>query len=336
MAPTAPRRRRRSISVSEFLIGALIGVCGVIVMFVVFWPAEKPLPPPPPAPVKHVSLPKPPPPPPPVPQDLLTRATLIGPDSVLAGGVLSVRWTGPDNPDDFVTLVKPDAPDTEYAENQATKTGRILEFTVPEETGPYELRYIAGRARQILGRSPVTVMPLTAEISAPGQAVLGTSITVNWTGPNRPGDFLTIVPPEASEEVFESVTAVDQGSPVTMQVPVDPGDVEIRYLSKSHKVLGRKTINITIPVTTLFAPDQVTAGNAIEVSWHGPDSPHDSITLVSRGAPDGKYGRSTPTSKGSPLTIRAPKHAGKMELRYMTGSGSKSLVLSRRPIVIKP
>ena len=309
-------------------------MAGVAVLLVLWWPARKPPPPPPPPPAKHVAKPQPPPPPPAPPPDVLTRATLIAPDFVRADSVVTFRWTGPDNPEDFVTLVKPGAPDTEYAESQATKTGRMLSLTVPDEAGPYELRYIAGRARQVLGRAPLTVMPLTAEISAPGQAILGTRITVNWTGPNRPGDILTIVPPDAADEVSDTVASAEQGPPVEMMVPVDPGDVEIRYLSKNHKVLGRKTINITIPVTTLFAPDQVKAGSAFDVRWQGPDSPRDSITIVSQGARDGRYGPFTPTSQGSPLTLLAPKDGGKMELRYMTGS--KSLVLARRSIDVQP
>jgi len=323
--------RRRKI-----LLGSLLGLAAVIVVLVMTWPTPPPAVPVAPAPPpQRVALPPAPPPPPAEPTpDVLVRATLIAANSILVGEVVTVRWTGPENPDDFVTLVKPDAAETEYGEIHPTKSGRNLQFSAPEEPGTMEWRYIAGRAKKILGRSLITVRPLTASLTAPGEVVLGTSFAVKWIGPNRPGDFLTVVSPDVSDEIVGAATPVSSGSPATLLAPVDPGSAEIRYVTKGNKVLSRRPITIIIPVTTLFAPQGVKAGSTFAVRWHGPDSPSDSITLVPRGTPDGKLGQSVPTAQGSPLTMVAPAEAGRMELRYMTGS--KSLVLARSPIEIQP
>jgi Ca-activated chloride channel family protein len=176
-------------------------------------------------------------------------------------------------------------------------------------------------------------MPLTAEISAPSQAALGSKITVSWSGPNRPGDRLTIVTPEVSDSVADVFVPTSAGSPTEFTLPVDPGDFEIRYITANHQVIGRRPLLITIPVTTLSAPDTVTAGATFEVQWRGPDSPADVVTLLPRGTPEGRRGVSTPTANGSPLTLVAPEEGGVMELRYV--AGSKALTLARRPIVIR-
>lgn len=327
--------RRKSVRRRKILLGSMVILAAAILFLLLARPTTPQPAPPAPAPLAKAVVAPPPPPPPPEPTpDVLARATLIAPDSVLVGETVSVRWTGPENPSDFVTLVKPEAGETEYGEIHPTSSGRILQFSVPDDAGTLEWRYIAGRAKKILGRAFITARPLTASLTAPGQVILGSTFEVKWAGPNRPGDFLTIVAPDASDETVTATAPVATGSPVTLVAPVDPGSAEIRYVTKGNKVLSRRPISIIIPVTTLFAPEVVKAGATFAVRWHGPDSPADSITLVPRGTPDGKLGESVPTANGSPLNIVAPTESGRMELRYMTGS--KSLVLARSPIEIEP
>jgi Ca-activated chloride channel family protein len=264
---------------------------------------------------------------------VLTPATLAAPDSLVVGSVLLVRWNGPDNPNDFVTLVEAEIPDATYGETRPTRSGRALEFLSPDRPGRWELRYVAGRAKKVLGRTVVTLRPLSAEIAAPGQAVMGTRLAVNWKGPNRPGDFLTIINRKTSDGVIGTTSLVDRGSPLELTVPVEPGEAEIRYMTKDGKVIGRHSLMITIPVTTLFAPDEVVAGATFEVRWHGPDNPSDAVALVPLGA-SGQAPRSTSTTLGSPLKLTAPSESGPAELRYL--AGPKALVLSRRPIRVLP
>ncbi len=328
------RQRQRRIS-------ALVGITGLALVAVVLWPrtghvAPPAAPPPQVTPTKSVpavaqSA---------VPQpaaddvDVITRATLRAPETVPYGTPLKVFWTGPDNPADFITLVRPDAPAGTYGLRQPTKAGWKLAFPAPEESGPWEIRYIAGRAKQILARMIVTVRPRTADLTAPDQAILGTSIVVKWTTPIRPGDCLAIVSRDAADGVFGSATSVSAGPSVELAVPTEPGDAEIRYMTKDHQVIGRAPLAITIPITTLSAPDEVTAGTTFEVAWNGPNSPGDKIALVAPQRAATAKPISAPTASGSPLQLRAPRKTGRAELRYV--AGSNGLVFARRPIRVVP
>src|SRR5678809_190310 len=44
----------------------------------------------------------------PNPVEALTPATLTAPERIVAGSAFSVTWVGPNNPGDYVTIVKPD------------------------------------------------------------------------------------------------------------------------------------------------------------------------------------------------------------------------------------
>ncbi|MEO6876583.1 MAG: hypothetical protein ABI222_17345 [Opitutaceae bacterium] len=332
--PTKPIRRRRDYA-TELRVVAVIALVGGAVVGGVLWLRQPRI-------VPSVAVVAPPPPPPPVkpapahlPEtDNLLRATIGAPASIAFGDSISARWTGPDNPADFVTLVKPDTPPTIYGEKHPTKDGWRMTFAAPDESGPWELRYIAGRAKKILGQTTVVVRPRVAELAATDQAIIGTEIAVRCTTVSRPGDCLTIVSSDTPDGTFETVTAVNGAASVQMTVPLEPGDAEIRYMTKDHEVLGRRPLTITIPITSLFAPDEVVAGATFEVRWNGPNRPTDEIRLVPLPPSTTSRPHFALTANGSPVNLKAPAESGRAELRYVIGP--KSLILARRPIQILP
>lgn len=313
----------------------MIAIAGFTVVAVVLWLPHTWVPVPAPPPPRAAAPAPPPAAPPPAPEaELLIRATLSAPESIKFGESLTFHWTGPDNPTDFVTLVRPDAPADKYGMKRPTKAGWKLAFPAPAENGLWELRYVAGRSRKVLGQTVVTVRAPTAEITAPDQAILGTQIVVNWTGPNRPGDCLTIVARDTPDGKFESIVSVGNGQPVAMTVPSEPGDAEIRYMTNDHQVIGRHAFTVTIPITTLFAQDEVEEGATFEVRWNGPNNPDDVIALVSPQTTPATRHDAAPTMNGSPISLRAPRKSGRAELRYV--ASPKGLVFARRPIQIVP
>ncbi len=267
------------------------------------------------------------------PDEVLTPATVQAPLQVGAGAVLSVAWTGPDNKGDYVTIVRKDAAAGTSGSYRLTREGRSLELTAPIEPGDCEVRYVTGRSQTILGRAPVTVTPATATLNATAEVVLGTTLSVEWTGPNNPGDFITLVPKEQPDGQFGNYTYTTKGSPMSVVVPTTAGDAELRYMTgQGNKVLGRRAIRINLPEVALSAPADAIAGSSLSVTWTGPNNSGDFITVVSRAIPDGQYGNYTYTNKGSPLAVLVPIMTGDAELRYMTGQGNK--VLARRPLTI--
>lgn len=266
-----------------------------------------------------------------IPDEVLTPATVQAPVKVKAGAVFSVQWTGPNNPDDYVTIVPKGAPDSAYTNYQPTRLGNSLELTAPMEPGEGEVRYVASRSKKVLGRAAITVEAVAATLTAPDEAVLGTVIVVGWTGPNNPGDYVTVVPKGAPDGQYGNYTETARGAALNLTLPPIAGDAELRYMSGQGRfVLGRRVIRVLTPAVSLSAADEAIAGSTLTVNWTGPNNSGDYITIVAKTKPDGQYGNYSVVSKGSPLTVLVPIEPGETELRYMTGQGGK--VLERRAL----
>ncbi len=162
------------------------------------------------------------------PDERLTPATVQAPLQVGAGSVFPVAWTGPDNKGDIVIILRKDAPAGTIGNYRETREGRALELTAPIEPGDCEVRYVTGRSQTILGRAPVIVTPATATLNATAEVVLGTTLSVEWTGPNNAGDFITLVPKEQPDGQYGNYTYTTKGSPVSVVVPTTAGDAELR------------------------------------------------------------------------------------------------------------
>jgi Ca-activated chloride channel family protein len=266
--------------------------------------------------------------------EVLTSATLTAPAEVDAGAVFHVEWTGPDNAGDFVTIVATGAAANAFNSYAETQRGRTLELTAPMDAGPHELRYVTARSKTILGRAHLVVRPVGATLQAPGQVVLGAPVTIAWTGPSNPGDYVTIVPRSAPDAQYGNYAETAKGSPLVIAAPVEAGEAEIRYMGGERKVLARRPILIAAAAITLEAPERVVAGAPVRVAWTGPDNRGDYLTIVPVSTPDGQYGNYADTAKGSPLAVTAPIQPGRAEIRYMTGQHAK--VLARRALEIVP
>lgn len=171
----------------------------------------------------------------------------------------------------------------------------------------------------------------TATLSAPTQVAAGAGFTVAWTGPDNPGDFVTIVQGAALAREHGQYQETQHGASLQLTAPISPGSYELRYVTaQSRTVLARAPIEVLPTTATLTADETVILGAPFPVSWSGPDNAGDYITIVARDAPDTQYGDYENTATGSVVTLTAPSTAGDAELRYVAGQGRK--VLARRPI----
>jgi len=280
-------------------------------------------------PVKKEAAPSTPP-----ADEVLTAATLQAPPEINAGATFQVSWTGPDNKGDYVTIVPAGAPDAVFASYEETREGPTLALVAPVEPGEHEVRYVTAHSRTVLGRAPVRVVAVGATLDAANEIELGKALRVAWTGPDEPGDYITLVPAGTPDDQYRNYTNTEKGSPLEILVPPEAGDFELRYATgQGHKVLARRSVRVIAPELSLDAPGSAIAGTTIQVAWRGPDNSGDYITVVARETPEGQYGNYTTTDKGSPLELLIPIGEGDFELRYMTGQASK--VLARRAIRIE-
>jgi Ca-activated chloride channel family protein len=246
-------------------------------------------------------------------------ATLDAPDQVGAGAQFAVNWTGPAGAGDYVTIVASGATrwTTEpYFYTTVASPGKLVAATT---AGSYELWYVQGSDDSILTRRPVTVTPFVGSLDAAAGVESGTQFKVTWTGPNGPGDYVTMVKPDAVRWTTETYAYTSAGNPVTLVAPIESGPYELRYVTGTDdKTMVRRPITLSPMVITLKAPASVQHAAKFQVAWTGPDGPSDYITIAPVGSPAGTYLNYAYTRSGSPVTLTAPDTAGKYEIRYQS------------------
>ncbi len=157
--------------------------------------------------------------------------TLDAPPSVEANKEFDVAWTGPNGPGDYVTIVKLGAEKWTNEKYFNTSGGTPQKLVAPIEAGSYELWYVTGTEAVIQIRRPIAVTATSATLTAPAEVAKAAQFQVTWTGPNGPGDYVTIVPVGSEPSAYLSYFNTNAGNPGTLTAPDATGDFEIWYVS---------------------------------------------------------------------------------------------------------
>jgi Mg-chelatase subunit ChlD len=254
-------------------------------------------------------------------------ATLEADASVAAGGTLRVAWRGPNSPGDFISIDPQGAGERDYGNYAYPANGNPIELKAPDAPGDYALRYHLGQSYRVIGSRPLRVGAVGATLEHGASAIAGSGLSVTWSGPGNPGDFVSIDASGAAERDYGNYAYAVAGKPLEIRVPDEPGDYLVRYhLAASYGVIGSSPLRVEPATASLTAPASVTAGSVFEVGWKGPNNSGDFITLIEPAAADGKYGPANGyTQRGNPVRLEAPRKAGDYELRYLTGQSYRTL-----------
>ncbi len=262
-------------------------------------------------------------------------AALDATPATTAGSSIIIEWSGPDLEGDFVAIVPVGYQETVFGSFSYTRDGAQLRIITTDLPGDYEIRYYLGADDSILASLPLTLSKPEVEIDTISDATAGETISVSWVGPDNQNDFLTVVPENASEGASNNIALTRQGSPLSIQLPTEPGAYEVRYVTgQSGLTLMRAKINITAEPTLLFAEPTAVAGSTVVVRWQGPETNEDLITLVPFDANDETLGNFTYASEGNDLGIISKDTLGDFEIRYV--SGDNGAILARLPITMLP
>jgi len=159
---------------------------------------------------------------------LVAQATLEAPPTIGAGAEFKVAWEGPDNQNDYITIVPANAEEKQHGNYTYTRDGSPLKLRAPDAPGQYELRYISGASRNTLGRLPIAVTAVEASLDAPPTIGAGAEMKVTWTGPDNQNDYITIVPAGEEEGRHGNYAYTRDGSPLKLRAPDEPGAYELR------------------------------------------------------------------------------------------------------------
>ncbi len=264
-------------------------------------------------------------------------ASVSAPATVAAGSTFEVKWTGPNNERDYVTIGETTPGGRLYLDYKYSREGSPVKLSAPEKPGNYEVRYILGVGDTVIARQPITIGGVTASLTAPAQVAAGAKFKVNWSGPNNPRDFITMVKAGTAEKTYERYAYTDKGSTLELIAPDEPGNYELRYATgTAYLTLARAAIVVGAISGTITGPAQAIAGETFKVSWKGPDNARNFVTIVPKGAREGAYTGSYfyTTPQNMPGTLVAPLAPGEYELRYSTAE--KYLTLARAAIQINP
>ena len=198
-------------------------------------------------------------------------AAITAPQTAPAGSKIKITWQGPNNPRDFITIVKAGTPEKQYGAYEYTTKGSPVEMRAPDIGGEYEVRYATGQSYATLATAKMTITASTASIKAPPQAAAGSAFQVNWQGPNNDRDYVTIVKKGAREGEYGPWEFTAKGNPVKILAPVEPGEYELRYSTgQANATLARAPITI-VPgkeqpgLVEVTAASAMPAGSAVEI-----------------------------------------------------------------------
>ena len=254
--------------------------------------------------------------------------------TVDAGDSVTIHWTGPAHERDYISIDEPGAGDRSYGP-YAYATKNPVTIRVPDEAGEYVVRYHLGKSYRVIGQTPLTVGGVEATLEASPTARAGGTVEVRWTGPDGERDYISIDPPNAAPQSYLEYAYTASGNPVTIRVPEEEGEYEIRYhMARSRNVLVSIPLEVLPNTATVSGPASVAGGSRFEASWTGPGNPGDFLTIVAAGADNRDYNDYANTSEGATVVLEAPLEAGPHELRYVTGR--RRMVLASAPIEVTP
>ena len=263
--------------------------------------------------------------------------SLDGPASAVGGSQIQVKWTGPNNERDYVTIVSKGAAEGTYTSYFYTRDANPGKLDVPVAPGDYELRYSSDNSSRTMASRPITVKAASYALEAPSTAGAGSQIQVKWTGPNNRGDYVTIVKKGAPVGTYTKYFYTSGGNPGRLQTPPEAGEYELRYSTEAaspNPTLASLPITLSASQYSLDAPASAVAGSKLSVKWTGPNNSGDYVTIVKQGDPVGIYTEYFYTRDGNPGALQTPLTAGSYELRYSTEGVSPNPTLASRPITL--
>jgi hypothetical protein len=176
--------------------------------------------------------------------------------SAEAGSTVTVKWSGPNDRGDYITVVRKGARPNDYLDYKPTSDGRApvnpVSLVMPAEPGSYEIRYLRNNPREVLATVPFEVTAIAASLEGPASVAPDARFEVAWSGPNNRGDFVTIVAAGAAARAYGSYVDARSGTSekktgrtvATLRAPAQPGRYELRYVQQGTHIIGTRTIEV--------------------------------------------------------------------------------------------
>jgi Ca-activated chloride channel family protein len=172
-------------------------------------------------------------------------ATLTAPTELGPGEEFTVEWTGPNEPQDYLSVSVPDSENHAYIDWQPTESGNPLHLRAPRKPGEYEIRYVRSSDGALLARQPLTVATIAVSLRFPAIVEVGTRFEVEWSGTSGRGDFVAITGENTKKGQYLDWSYTNLGSPLSLSAPFKPGQFEVLYISgEDQEILVRAPLMV--------------------------------------------------------------------------------------------
>lgn len=251
---------------------------------------------------------------------------LAAPEAIHAGEPIAIRWQGPASSGDRVGWFGPLEGKGKMGDFAYTKSGKNpINLIGPAAPGTYEVQYV-NHKDEAIAMAPLRVLEVNVSLTAPAQGSVADEISIEWFGPQAPGDMVGIWGQyEGREKRFDYQYAKPDKQPASVLVPSVPGDYEIRYYhGRSKSTFASQPLKVVEREIEWSFAKEVKAGERFDIVLGAPGLRQARI-LILEIKPDGRpkqFAAAYVTDK-TDVTLYAPKEAGQYHLVYQTGKAVK-------------
>lgn len=270
------------------------------------------------------------------------EVAIFAPESVGIGQMFDVTWRGPGDPRDYIDMVPLEQTRTNTQITYAYTNKETLQLKAPGTAGERKLRYIAtgSDGERVMIEVPIMIEDIRAEVAFNPSVELGSTLSVDWTGPNAKTDYIDIVERGFTRTNTQlSYAYTSQGNPAELKLPTEPGEYDVRYIlaaSDGERILATAPLELTETEVSLAFPSETSVGETLVVDWVGPGARLDYIDIVERGFTRTNTQISYAyTSQGNPAELKLPGQPGEYDVRYILKGSDGERVMAVEPLTIE-
>ena len=182
-------------------------------------------------------------------------ASVTAPSTAFAGETISVDWTGPAAEGDYISVAELSQDPWNYMYFERLTESGPVGLQMPGQAGTFEIRYVLAvnpnlnGDNEILATAQIQLQMPSVSLAAPESVAAEAPIPVTWTGPAYQGDYVSIAEVGTDPWIAVQRVRVDEGSPLNVTAPKEPGVYELRYVMELGTRNGDNTVIATRNIT---------------------------------------------------------------------------------------
>lgn len=145
------------------------------------------------------------------------------------GSFAKVKWKGPNNINDFITVAEIGSDGKNYIHYSNLKDSGDVDLVMPNTPGSYEIRYISASKKYVWASQKIKVVPWSINLNAPEKVKKQKSFTVSWNDKGGKGQYVGIYKPNADSSV--TYQYAENKEKLKFRAPTEPGEYWLRYYS---------------------------------------------------------------------------------------------------------